>query len=407
MKTKIEPRLLKGFRDFLPEKARKRQYVINTVRQVFEFYGFEPLETPTLEYEEILAGKYGEEGEKLMYRFQDSGDRRVAMRYDQTVPLARVAAQYRETLPLPFKRYQIQNVFRAENPQKGRFREFLQCDIDIVGINSALSDAEILATVADTYSALGFTQFTILLNDRTIFEGIPPVAITIIDKLKKIGEDAVKTQLKEKGLDPDLLDTIKQAKPTSRIQEIMRILAKRGIDNNQVRFEPTLARGLDYYTGVIFEIEIAGYTAGSVGGGGRYNELLGMFMNTSLPAVGFAVGFDRTVEAMEQLDLFPKDLTTSQVLVTIFDKTLTEKSLEIAYFLRSSGINAEVYLDENAKMEKQLKYANKKNIPYVVIIGPDEANKNEATIKNLTTGQQKTIPEEQLLDEIRTVGGKD
>src|SRR6185369_14683343 len=253
MKDMVKTQTLKGFRDFLPAEARKRQYVINTLKSVFESYGFEPLETPVLEYEEVLMGKYGDEGDQLMYRFEDNGKRRVAMRYDQTVPTARVVAQYANTLTFPFKRYQIQPVWRAENPQKGRYREFYQCDIDTIGVDSPLADAEIVATAINACKKLGFKNFKILLNDRTVFEGLSIQAITTIDKLKKIGEDGVCRELVERKT----ADSIEAAKNIlqalinrplpDRLKEIFSALEDLGIDKEIVEFSPTLARGLNYY----------------------------------------------------------------------------------------------------------------------------------------------------------------
>lgn len=382
---------LKGFRDFLPKEARKRQYVISILKDVFSSYGFEPLETPTLEYEELLMGKYGTEGDKLMYRFKDNGERRVAMRYDQTVPLARVIAQYQNELPMPFKRYQIQNVWRAENTQRGRFREFLQCDIDIVGSDNSLSDAEILAIISDSYEALGFKNFTILVNDRSLFSGLPPKAITIIDKLKKIGKERVAEELKSLDIDQSVLEKLLSSSPPENLKKILESVKTLGIDAEKVRFEPTLARGLDYYTGIIIEVEVEGYTVGSVGGGGRFDELIGMFSKNHIPAVGFAFGFDRILEAMEEQKLFPEDMTSTTVLVTIFSKELLPKSVEISYMLRAAGVSTELFLDENSKMEKQLKYADQKNIPFVIIIGPEEEKKKMVKVKNLKTREQRDV----------------
>ncbi|MBI2431232.1 MAG: histidine--tRNA ligase [Candidatus Levybacteria bacterium] len=392
----VKVQTLKGFRDFLPKEAKKRQYVINTLKTVFESYGFEPLETPALEYEEVLLGKYGEEGDKMMYRFEDLGKRKVALRYDQTVPLARVVAQYQNELPIPFKRYQIQPVWRAENTQKGRFREFLQCDADIVGSSSPLSDAEVIAVATKAVEKLGFKNFKIIINDRANFAGVEPLAIVIIDKLKKIGKEGVLKELAEKGLPTKSLDQILEKWPTENLKEITKVL-----NDSRVIFDSTLARGLDYYTGLIFEIEIDGYTAGSVCGGGRYDKLIGMFANRDIPAVGFAFGFDRLLEAMDELKLFPDDLQTTKALVTVFFKELKEKSLEVASKLRSNNINIELYLDENSSLEKQLKYADQKGIPYAVIIGPEEAKNNSVTVKNLKTREQKTIPQETLQSELQ------
>lgn len=414
--SSIKPQTLKGFRDFLPKEARKRQYAIDILKKVFESYGFEPLETPALEYEEILLGKYGDEGDKLMYRFKDNGKRKVALRYDQTVPLARVVAEYRNELPMPFKRYQIQNVYRADNTQKGRFREFLQCDIDTLGTDSPLADAEIIEIVYSLLKKLGFDKFKILVNDREnlnfnnkdikIEPDMNIKAVIAIDKIKKIGKEEVLKELeryfpKDKAL--KILETARTSLPTKRLKEIFSLLERLGVDSSSYEFSPTLARGLSYYTGLIFEVEIDGYSAGSVCGGGRYDNLVGMFTNKSIPAVGCAFGFDRLIEAMEELDLFPANLQTTKVLVTIFSPELKDKSLAIAEKLRNENINTEVYLDKNAKLEKQLKYADQKGIPHAVIIGPDESKNNSVTLKNLNTKTQKTIPEDKLAEELKSL----
>src|ERR1700722_1069600 len=278
---KIEPKILKGFRDFLPQEARKRQYVMDKLKTVFESFGFEPLETPVLEYEETLTGKYGDEGDKLMYRFEDNGKRRVAMRYDQTVPLSRVVAQYQNDLPAIFKRYQIQPVWRAENTQKGRYREFVQCDVDTIGTNSPLADAEIIAVATRSLEALGFKKFKILINDRENLkfinetERLPEeenmMIIRAVDKLKKIGKDGVINELLADGFSKEIAERVMQEvetrKPTSYLLQIFEALETLGIDKNTFTFSPTLARGLDYYTGVIFEIEVEDYPVGSVCGG--------------------------------------------------------------------------------------------------------------------------------------------
>ncbi|MEK7571293.1 MAG: histidine--tRNA ligase [Patescibacteria group bacterium] len=407
----MQVQTLKGFRDFLSLEARKRQYIITTLKGVFERYGFEQMETPVLEYEELLAGKYGEEGEKLMYRFEDQGKRRVAMRYDQTVPLARVVAQYKNDLPTPFKRYQIQPVWRADKPQKGRYREFFQCDIDTVGVDSALADAEIIATVATAYQALGFTNSKILINDRAVFKNLPAAAITVIDKLKKIGKEGVWKELIDKNLVGSLeeakivLQELLDSQPTERLVAIIEALESFGVNTDIIEFSPTLARGLDYYTGLIFEIETPDYPHGSLCGGGRYNNLIGMFAGEQIPAVGLAVGFDRTLEAMDALNLFPTDLagSTTKVLVTIFGEEFKASSIEICSRLRSNNIATEIYLgDIKAKnpLEKQLKYANQKNIPYAIIIGADEMKTGTVMLKNLQKREQKQIKLEEAIIEL-------
>lgn len=410
----MKPQTLKGFRDFLPKEAKRRQYVIETLRKVFAFYGFEPLETPALEYEEVLLGKYGEEGDKLTYRFTDRGGRKVALRYDQTVPLARVVAQYDSALAIPFKRYQIQPVWRAENPQKGRYREFLQCDADIIGTSSSLADAEVIAAALAGVKALGFTNFKALINDRSLFKNLPKEAIVTVDKLKKIGRESVLAELMKKGLGKTIQDvslilrSIEEMSQTENISQIYSSLKGLGVGSTSYQFSPTLARGLDYYTGLIFEVEIDGYNAGSVCGGGRYDKLIGMFANKDVPAVGFAFGFDRLMEAMDELNLFPTNVTESstKVLVTIFSPELKQKSIAIASRLRgvpdgtplrSNSISTELFLDENTPLEKQLKYANQKGIPYTIIVGPEEAAKNMVALRNMTTREQKTTSIEDVI----------
>lgn len=394
----IKPQTLKGFRDFLPTESRKRQYVIRTLMQVFESYGFEPLETPALEYEDILLGKYGDEGDKLMYRFVDGGQRQVALRYDQTVPLARVVAQYANNLPLPFKRYQIQPVWRAENTQKGRYREFLQCDVDIVASSSPLSDAEVMTLASQCLENLGISRFRILYNDRSTFNDVPKKAIATIDKMKKIGEEGVIKELLDKKIIESeetalsLLRHIETKQPSEKMKAIMENVKNLSVDSSRYVFTPTLARGLDYYTGLIFEIECDEYLSGSVCGGGRYDNLIGLFIEQQIPAVGFAFGFDRLMEAMEQFDLFPKDLTTIQVMVTIFSPEKKTAAIALAKLLRENGVKTELYLDEHAKLDKQLKFADQKNIPYVVIFGPEEAKSKCVTLKNLRTREQKVVP---------------
>ncbi len=402
----IVPKTLKGFRDFLPEKASKREYVRKILKETFVSFGFEPLETPSLEYEEVLLGKYGEEGDKLMYRFMDNGGRKVALRYDQTVPLARVVAQFQNDIPLPFKRHQMQNVWRAENTQRGRFREFLQCDIDTVGASSALTDAEIIACAYEAYIALGFDDITFLVNDRLIFNEVTKGTITSIDKLKKIGRERVVEELVSRGeydsseTAEKVLIKIEQSEPTPWINDVIETAKKLGVPERAIQFSPTLARGLDYYTSTIIEAVTPSYEVGSLGGGGRYDKLIGLFSNKALPAVGFAFGFDRVIEAMEDLGLFPEELTHVKALVTVFSEETKDASLKAVRILRLGNISTDIYLDENYKMEKQIKYAIKKQIPYIVIIGPEEKAKGVAAVKNLKSGLQTTILLENLTDAI-------
>jgi len=405
---------LKGFRDFLPRDVRKRNFVLNTLKQVFESYGFEPLETPVLEYAEVLTGKYGEEGDKLMYKFEDNGGRRVAMRYDQTVPLARVIAQYANDIPLPFKRYQIQNVYRAENTQRGRYREFLQVDADTIGSASPLADAEIIAMTITAYKLLGFNDFKVLINDREILkvqeaelgpwvkEGMGPkelaemdlIVARAVDKLEKVGEERVISEISErtpynKEQAREWLYVLKKKDSTPHIKAIFEQLEKAGIDKKHYQFYPILARGLDYYTNTIFEVITPKYP-GSLGGGGRYDKLIGMFAEKQVSAVGFSFGFDRTIEVMEELQLFPDNLGGTMLLVT----NMNSRALEIANEIRSKGINTELYIDDK-ELDKQLKYADKKGIPFVLLIEGDNL-----ILKNMKTGVKKEVNLENLSHEL-------
>ena len=386
---------LKGFRDFLPKDVRKRNYVINHLKRVFESYGFEPLETPVLEYQEILMGKYGEEGEKLMYKFEDNGGRRVAMRYDQTVPLSRVAAQYRQELVLPFKRYQVQNVYRAENTQQGRYREFLQVDIDTIGSSSPEADIEIATLVLESYKKLGLKNILLEINDRSNFKNLDPKYVTSLDRVKKIGTESVIMELVDRGMTQENARTLLDKLLNSPMPDNLNIIfdgleslgLKRGTDFEYI---PTLARGLDYYTGPIFEIYSADYES-ALGGGGRYDKLIGMFAENQASAVGFSFGFDRIVEAMIMLGLFPEDLGGTEILVT----NTSDRSAKIAGEIRSKNINTELYVDQR-DLEKQLKYADKKQIPYVVIV-----TNQSLTLKNMKSGEKKEITLESLSDAIR------
>lgn len=388
---KIEPRTLKGFRDFLPKEARKRAYVLNALKKVFESYGFEPLETPVLEYEDILLGKYGDEGDKLMYRFEDNGKRRVAMRYDQTVPLARVVAQYANDLPLPFKRYQIQNVYRADNTQKGRYREFIQVDIDTVGTSSPLSDAEMLSLVYDSFSKLGF-KIKIIVNDRKNLSNIENKYLNSIDKVGKITEQEIIKEMESKGLSVEKAEKtyfeVKNKPEPDSIKSARKMFEDMGNPINAISYVSVLVRGLDYYTGLIFEVLLENQANTlSLGGGGRYDELIGMFGNQQIPAVGFAFGFDRIIEAMEEQNLFEGvDLGGTKVLVT-------NNGAEISNQLREKGVNVELYVDEK-DLDKQLRYADKKSIPYVLIAG------DKLQLKNMKTGETREGTLEELIKEL-------
>ncbi len=385
---------LKGFRDFLPKDARKRNYVLGILKEVFESYGFEPLETPVLEYEEMLNGKYGEEGDKLMYKFEDNGGRRVAMRYDQTVPLARVIAQYANDLPLPFKRYQIQNVYRAENTQKGRYREFLQVDADTIGASSLQADAEIIKLVIDAYKKLGIKNVMLEINDRSNFAYLEPKTVAAIDKYKKIGEEGIVTELVQKKMSEEkarqLLRSLLASPLPNNLQNLFYVLEAIGLKQEvDFKYAPTLARGLDYYTGAIFELVSSDYE-NSLGGGGRYDKLIGMFAERQVHAVGFSFGFDRTIEAMEHIGVFPKDLGGTEILVV----NTNPRAPLIANEIRNKRINTELYVDDK-DLDKQLKYADKKGIPFVIIV-----EDQTLTLKNMTDGSKKEITIESLPDAI-------
>ena len=414
MQNQIKPQTVKGFRDFLPTEKRQRDFVVQKVKEVFELFGFEPLETPTLEYASLLLGKYGKEADKLLYTFKDRGGRELALRYDQTVPTARVLAQYQQILPKFFRRYQIQNVFRADKPQKGRYREFTQCDIDIFNSTSPLSDAEIIAATYFAFQNVGYPEIKIVINDRqTLFRYLKPFAsykislfslIQSIDKLEKIGKQGVIKELIKKGLDNNqaqkAINSITTAPLSKNLEEIIKSTILLGVPKRDIIFTSTLARGLDYYTGMIFEVVLPGYEAGSCGGGGRYDELIEQLGGVSIPAVGIAFGFDRMVEAAEFFNLIPPETTGTVLLITIFAQKTAETSLKLASQLRKNKINSEIY-PEITKLDKQLKYADKKGIPYVVIIGPDEIKKNVVKLKNMKTGEQKELSQKKLIEIIR------
>lgn len=390
---------LKGFRDFLPQEVKKREYILNTLKKVFESYGFEPLETPSLEYEEILTGKYGQEGDKLMYKFKDLGSRNVALRYDQTVPLARVVAQYQNELPMPFKRYQIQNVWRAENTQKGRYREFLQVDADIVGVYSPLADAEILSLIYQSYSALGL-KIKIIMNDRKQLSGIENKYLMSIDKVGKISEEQIIKELESKGMSVEeaekTFNKIKSMPKPDSIGMVESIFKEMGNPEDTLRYVPVLVRGLDYYTGLIFEVLLENQeNTLSLGGGGRYDNLIGVFAGREIPAVGFSFGFDRLLEAMEELDLFPKNLGGNNVFVAFSSSDLQQKALDITTKLRNENISAEFYL-EDVSLEKQLKYADKKQILYSIVV-----NKDQLTFKNMEKRTQENLTIEEIIKKLK------
>lgn len=399
----VEPKTLPGFRDFLPADAKKRQWLRERLEKIFELWGYDPMETPTLEYLEMFSGQIGED-EKLFFKFTDQGGREVALRYDQTVPTTRAVVQYESQIVKPFKRYQIQPAFRSEKPQKGRYREFLQCDADIFGDPSPAADAEVICLSIDIYRQLGFKNARVIINDRKLMAGLPYQAVVAIDKLKKIGEDGVVADMVNKGIPnetaKDYLRSVKNLKPNETIETILAFLKNYGISEDWYSFEPTLARSFSYSDGPIWEVVIPEYPSGSVLGGERYDQLFRNLFGKEVFGTGFALGFDRTLEAAIQAGLVPEEKTSSKVLVTVFSKDLAGKSLEILKTLREGKVNSEM-TKEDVKLEKQLKYANNKGIRFAIIVGPDEAAKNLVTVKDLSTKSQKTIPETNLLDEIR------
>jgi len=430
----ITAQILKGTRDFLPEKMLLRQQVIDTVRRVFESFGFEPLETPAMEYAETLEGKYGEEGDRLIYKFEDRGGRKVALRYDLTVPLSRVVAMY-PNLPKPFRRYQISPVWRADKPQKGRYREFWQCDVDIVDAKTMLADAEIMAVVWSVLRELRFEKFTIRVNNRKLLNGLALYCgaeaelaeglFRSIDKLEKIGFDGVKEELSRKGFGDDsiarmfdllevegdnltVLGELKQklaevpdaVEGIQELEEMFGYAASLGVSDEHCKMDLSLARGLDYYTGPIFETVVAEPKIGSITGGGRYDNLIGMFSGRDIPATGSTVGLERIVDVLEELQLLPASTAAAQVLVTVFDESTKAESIRLAAELRRAGLRTELSLADG-KLRGQLSYASAKGVPLVLIAGPDELARGEITLKDMAAKTQKAVRREELVAEIK------
>lgn len=399
---------VKGFKDYLPKDALMRKVLRDKIVAVFEKFGFDPLETPSLEYEETLTGKYGED-EKLIYKFKTPGGDKVALKYDQTVPLARVVAQYGQNgaqlLPNPFKRYQIQTAYRGENTQKGRYREFMQCDADIIGISSPLADAEILSLAYEIYKNLEL-NIVIKINDRSLIADIEPKYLAAIDKLKKIGKAGVLSELESKGLSKNeaekLFERVSSLQPSKNLEEVIRLFKLSGYADDVLEFEPTLIRGLDYYTGLILEVVLrSDPTSSSLCGGGRWDKMIGRFTGTDYPAVGFAIGLDRTLEAMEGQGINLSSPTTTQVLITVFSEYLTSNSLEVTKFLRANNISSEIWLDSTLKLDKQFKYADSKGIPYAVVLGPEEAENEKLVLKDLKNRTQETLSLDELVNRIK------
>lgn len=394
---------LKGFRDFPSSQALQRQWLEKKIRRIFELWGYDPIETPTLESLDLFSGQIGED-EKLFFSFEDQGGRQVALRYDQTVPTCRFVGQNRQQLAFPFKRYQIQPAFRAEKPQKGRYREFLQCDADIFGLDSPLADAELIALSLDIFRRLGFPKAKVLINDRQLLKDIPYPAIAAIDKLNKIGPSGVIKEMIGKGINENdakqYLQTIQNLKPNQTINTILDYLKQLGFPSDWYQFDPTIARSFSYSTGPIWEVVIPGFDGGSVLGGERFDKLVLDISGQEVPATGFGLGFDRTLEAAIQLGIAPQFSTLSSVLISPLDSNSLSYSLAVSQQLRDAGINTELYPDPNTKIQKQLKYANKKGIPFVAIIGDQELKDKTVTLKDMTKGAQETLLVSELVSKL-------
>jgi hypothetical protein len=446
-----KPSIPKGTRDFSPAEMAKRNYIFNTIKDVYALYGYQQIETPSMETLQTLMGKYGEEGDKLLFKILNSGDFigklpseefvsdnvlklaakicEKGLRYDLTVPFARYVVMHRDELQMPFKRYQIQPVWRADRPQKGRYREFYQCDADVVGSDSLLNEVELIQIIDTVFTKFGI-NVQIKVNNRKILAGIAEyigqpdkiVDITVaIDKLDKIGVDAVNAEMLANGISEEAvsklqpilnmsgtnkekLETIAQTIATSEIgvkgvEETRFILEKVeavGVQN-ELQLDLTLARGLNYYTGAIFEVKAKDVAIGSITGGGRYDNLTGIFGMPGLSGVGISFGADRIYDVLNTLDLYPQNATqTTQVLFINFGEAEANFCLPIATKVRAAGISVELYPD-SAKMKKQMAYANSKNIPFVVLAGESEINQGKVTLKNMLTGDQQLVSAEELI----------
>ena len=450
-----KPGIPKGTRDFSPVEMAKRNYIFNTIREVFYLYGFQQIETPSMENLSTLMGKYGDEGDKLLFKIQNSGDyfsgltdeellsRNAAklaskfcekgLRYDLTVPFARYVVMHRDEITFPFKRFQIQPVWRADRPQKGRYREFYQCDADVVGSNSLLNEVELVQMIDTLFRKFGI-RVSIKINNRKILSGIAEIIgeadkivdITVaIDKLDKIGLDNVNAELASKGIPQEAIDklqpiillsgtneekleTLKTVLAASEtglkgVEEsefILKAIAGLGIQSD-VELDLTLARGLNYYTGAIFEVKALDVQIGSISGGGRYDNLTGVFGMEGVSGVGISFGADRIYDVLNQLDLYPKDAVDgTQLLFVNFGEAEAAYVLPVLAKVRAAGIRAEIYPD-SAKMKKQMGYANNKAIPFVAIVGENEMNEGKLTLKNMTTGEQSLVTPDELIDAIK------
>ena len=448
-----KPSIPKGTRDFGPQEMSRRNYIFNTIREVYSLYGFQQIETPAMENLSTLMGKYGEEGDKLLFKILNSGDflRGISsddlangatghlaallcekgLRYDLTVPFARYVVQHREELTLPFRRYQIQPVWRADRPQKGRYREFYQCDADVVGSDSLLCEVELMQIIDEVFRRFGI-RVCIKINNRKILSGIAEmigeadkiVDITVaIDKLDKIGLDAVNEELREDGISEEAIQKLQSIINLSgsneeKIQTMRKVLAgseigQKGIDeveyvlsklnslNSQLELDLTLARGLNYYTGCIFEVKALDVEIGSITGGGRYDNLTGIFGMPGLSGVGISFGADRIYDVLNQLNLYPEEVTTAtQVLFINFGEKETDYSLPIIASLRGQGIRCEIY-PEASKMKKQMQYANQKGIPFVIMTGETEMAEGKVMLKNMTTGEQTLLSPNEIITALK------
>ncbi|QDT64220.1 histidine--tRNA ligase [Calycomorphotria hydatis] len=433
MAPTIQPRTLRGFRDYQPSTMLAREHLIDTARAVYRSYGFAPIDTPALEYTEILLGKGGDETDKQMFRFEDQGGRDVAMRFDLTIPFARFAAQYAQNLGTPFKRYHVGTVWRGESPQKGRYREFIQCDFDTIGTVSNTADIETLLVIHDLILKLGIEKFSIRVNNRQVLNGLLEAGdlldrstgvLRALDKLPKIGRDAVLEELREKVEVPAesaeaLLQSVelegspeeilgKLAKLVGEnetgqrgiacLEELFTACRQLGLPEDRVRLDPSIARGLDYYTGTIYETFLDELpTIGSVCSGGRYDDLAGLFTKQKLPGVGASLGVDRLLAALEELGLVEERQTPCPVLITCLDAGHRLDYLSLARELRSAGIDVEVYPEPKA-IGKQFKYADRKGFQLVVIAGSDEFADGKWQVKSLAEGKQSEVPATELVD---------
>ena len=419
--------LAKGTRDLLPDQMRNRQIVMGTIQRVFEQFGFEPLQTPAFERLDTLAGKYGAEGERLMFKILARGEDGAAgvpdlgLRYDLTVPLARVVAM-NPALRLPFKRWQMAPVWRAERPQRGRFREFYQCDADIAGSDSPLADAECLAVASAALTALGFHNYLIRLNDRRILRAMARAAgasdretpvLVAVDKLDKIGRDGVTGELRAAGLDDDAIAALWRILDVPRghaealdalepllddegkagvatLRDVLALALAHGIPPERITVDPTLARGLDYYTGPVFETEVLEPKIGSISGGGRYDGLVGMFSGRQIPCVGVSLGLERIITVMEETGMLPASSATAQALVVVGAPAHRGYAIQVATALRAEGVRTELFLDDK-KFGAQLKHADQRGIRFAVIAGEAEETARTVTLKDLVSGEQHQL----------------